>query len=159
MKVDQPQESVFRVNCLDNLDRSNVVQSLFARRMIAMQFRDLEWDEKVNTTFDDKFESIYKNIWADNADAMSMQVCLTHVLLDIFKIFCTCSKWHTVGFIEEKYISSFDVKYECNLKKSENFIILYSRLKIGVVWWLLPEVFFEVENYNTIGNTAHKKIG
>jgi phosphatidylinositol 4-phosphatase len=67
------QKGVFRTNCMDNLDRTNVVQSIFARRAILMQLKrkDLLTGDNVLEIPQKKFEAIYKTIWANNANEMS----------------------------------------------------------------------------------------
>jgi hypothetical protein len=68
------QVGVIRTNCMDNLDRTNVVQSLFARRSLIMQLGHpalLENNNPLDTPWK-KFEKIYKSVWANNADAMSI---------------------------------------------------------------------------------------
>jgi phosphatidylinositol 4-phosphatase len=69
------QVGVIRTNCMDNLDRTNVVQSLFARRSLIMQLGHLSLLENssyiMNSPFK-TFEKIYKSVWANNADAISL---------------------------------------------------------------------------------------
>lgn len=67
------QKSIFRTNCMDNLDRTNVVQSIFARRSMLMQLgkRELLSGGDVLTTPFKKLEGIYKTIWVNNANEMS----------------------------------------------------------------------------------------
>jgi phosphatidylinositol 4-phosphatase len=69
------QAGVIRTNCMDNLDRTNVVQSLFARRSLIMQLGHLSLLENsayiMNSPFK-AFEKIYKSVWANNADAISL---------------------------------------------------------------------------------------
>lgn len=69
------QAGVIRTNCMDNLDRTNVVQSLFARRSLIMQLGHMALLENnsyiMNTPFK-SFEKIYKSVWANNADAISV---------------------------------------------------------------------------------------
>jgi len=68
------QIGVVRTNCMDNLDRTNVVQSLFARRSLMMQLgrNDVLADTShvLDTPFK-AFEKKYKSVWANNADAIS----------------------------------------------------------------------------------------
>jgi hypothetical protein len=67
------QTSVVRTNCMDCLDRTNVVQSMLARWTLDRMFADLGLlargahfaDE------DDAFELLFRNMWADNADVVS----------------------------------------------------------------------------------------
>jgi len=72
------QTGCFRVNCMDNLDRTNVVQSIIARQSLLLllskiSHRDLS--SSSSSVFDSGFESLetaFKNLWADNADAVSL---------------------------------------------------------------------------------------
>lgn len=64
------QKGVSRTNCIDNLDRTNVVQSFFAKHMLMKQFQSL------GINFNEEFKnmrSIFNNTWANNADALSNQ--------------------------------------------------------------------------------------
>ncbi|OBT62566.1 hypothetical protein VE03_07353 [Pseudogymnoascus sp. 23342-1-I1] len=66
------QTSIVRTNCMDCLDRTNVVQSMLARHTLNRMLRDLgvlPRDETFNS--DSAFESLFRNIWADNADVVS----------------------------------------------------------------------------------------
>ncbi|KIJ45625.1 hypothetical protein M422DRAFT_166497 [Sphaerobolus stellatus SS14] len=66
------QNGVFRTNCMDNLDRTNVVQSSLAKWTLTQQLRVvgiLRPDEEVDI-FDD-FMFKFRNIWADHADSIS----------------------------------------------------------------------------------------
>lgn len=68
------QTGVFRTNCMDNLDRTNVVQSLLARRSLVTQLGKLhilDLPDQVLETHYTAFEKIYKTVWANNADAIS----------------------------------------------------------------------------------------
>jgi phosphatidylinositol 4-phosphatase len=67
------QTSIMRTNCMDCLDRTNVVQSIFARHMLDRMFEDLGLLTR-GSSFrdeDDSFEHIFRNMWADNADVVS----------------------------------------------------------------------------------------
>jgi len=100
------QIGVIRINCMDNLDRTNVVQSLFARRSLITQLGNAkngndmngggginrkgassgilassmspaivltkhQQDEILSTPWK-SFEVIYKTIWTNNANALSL---------------------------------------------------------------------------------------
>ncbi|CAM1504507.1 Fc.00g020980.m01.CDS01 [Cosmosporella sp. VM-42] len=68
------QTSVMRTNCMDCLDRTNVVQSMFARHTLDRIFEDLGLMTR-GSSFrdeDEAFEDIFRNIWADNADVVSL---------------------------------------------------------------------------------------
>lgn len=70
--VELTQKSVVRTNCMDCLDRTNVVQSQLARWVLQKQLEtanvvdvDQPWEKDI------KFEFIFRSMWADNADAVS----------------------------------------------------------------------------------------
>eukprot|EP00947_MAST-08B_sp_MAST-8B-sp1_P002359 g2359.t1 len=69
------QQAVFRTNCMDNLDRTNVVQSLFARRSLLEQLGvRADSEELAGSLLESRYadlEVVFKNTWANNADAMS----------------------------------------------------------------------------------------
>ncbi|KAI1334102.1 putative SAC1 protein [Xylariaceae sp. FL0016] len=67
------QTSVVRTNCMDSLDRTNVVQSMLARWTLDRMFVDLGLLQRGETFagVDPAFEFLFRNIWADNADTVS----------------------------------------------------------------------------------------
>ncbi|CAG5096560.1 Oidioi.mRNA.OKI2018_I69.XSR.g14676.t1.cds [Oikopleura dioica] len=77
----QRQTGVFRVNCIDCLDRTNVVQSMLAKVILEEQLLKLGVFKQGNllSSFPE-FESTYRNVWADNADACSTQYSGTGAL-------------------------------------------------------------------------------
>ncbi|KTF81439.1 hypothetical protein cypCar_00030889, partial [Cyprinus carpio] len=80
-KVMSEQSGTFRSNCMDCLDRTNVIQSLLARRSLQSQLQRmgvLHVGQKIEEQAD--FEKIYKNAWADNANACAKQYAGTGAL-------------------------------------------------------------------------------
>uniref|UniRef100_A0A6I8QAI2 Phosphatidylinositol-3-phosphatase SAC1 n=1 Tax=Xenopus tropicalis TaxID=8364 RepID=A0A6I8QAI2_XENTR len=80
-KVVSQQEGIFRSNCMDCLDRTNVVQSLLARRSLQFQLQRLgvlHVGQRIEEQI--QFEKIYKNAWADNANACAKQYAGTGAL-------------------------------------------------------------------------------
>lgn len=69
------QSGVFRVNCIDCLDRTNVVQTEIAKRVLEQQLEELGLDED-----SDIVSSAYYHMWADNGDAISRQYSNTNAL-------------------------------------------------------------------------------
>lgn len=81
----QPRQcGVFRVNCVDCLDRTNVVQSMLARVVLDMQLHAVfsEPQEEIlsggsldlqNLSLFADSEDRFKHLWGDNADAISKQ--------------------------------------------------------------------------------------
>ncbi|CAO3628830.1 unnamed protein product [Cunninghamella blakesleeana] len=67
------QTGVFRTNCMDCLDRTNVVQSSFARSVLNLQlmrFGISEYPDK-GIKYYENFERIFNNAWANNGDMIS----------------------------------------------------------------------------------------
>jgi hypothetical protein len=77
----QRQNGVFRVNCIDCLDRTNVVHSMLARVVLESQLVKLGlFTPDQNIKQYQQFNDLYQNIWADNADACSTQYAGTGAL-------------------------------------------------------------------------------
>jgi hypothetical protein len=72
LEVRNRQTSVVRTNCMDCLDRTNVVQSMMARWTLNRQLADLGILSRGETfTSDPAFEFLFRKVWADNADVVS----------------------------------------------------------------------------------------
>lgn len=73
------QKGIFRVNCIDCLDRTNVVQSAFARHVMNMQ---LEAVGLLGPAPNGKsgVEVIFNDVWANNGDAISRAYAGTSAL-------------------------------------------------------------------------------
>lgn len=66
------QSAVVRTNCMDCLDRTNVVQSMLGRWTLTRQLLDVGVLQPGETSSDDaEFENLFRNMWADNADVVS----------------------------------------------------------------------------------------
>lgn len=66
------QTAVVRTNCMDCLDRTNVVQSMLGRWALTRQLQSLGALGKGERVSDDNtFETLFRNVWADNADVVS----------------------------------------------------------------------------------------
>ncbi|KAK9446669.1 SacI homology domain-containing protein [Limtongia smithiae] len=70
--VKKSQTAVVRTNCMDCLDRTNVVQSMLAGWTLQKQLEDARvlvqgehWEDNA------EFMNIFRNVWADNADFIS----------------------------------------------------------------------------------------
>lgn len=76
------QTGVFRTNCMDCLDRTNVVQSMLAHRSLESQLRRMSMlaaTEQLDIIHP-SIEREFKNMWADNADLCSIQYAGTGAL-------------------------------------------------------------------------------
>ncbi|KAF9924153.1 hypothetical protein FBU30_005821 [Linnemannia zychae] len=72
LRVYQKQTSVVRTNCMDCLDRTNVVQSVISRWVLNRQLNSvgvLTSGEQFDSS--EEFEALFRNVWADNADVVS----------------------------------------------------------------------------------------
>jgi phosphatidylinositol 4-phosphatase len=68
----QKQQSVVRTNCMDCLDRTNVVQSTLAKCVVEHQLREVGIFGKGETLENHPdFWFIFRNVWADHADVIS----------------------------------------------------------------------------------------
>ncbi|WVO16924.1 hypothetical protein L204_104610 [Cryptococcus depauperatus] len=65
------QQGAFRTNCIDCLDRTNVVQSAIARRVLTTMLMQLGLG--IN---DSAVESVFNDVWANNGDMISL--CYAH---------------------------------------------------------------------------------
>lgn len=80
-KIIEKQKGVIRSNCIDSLDRTNVVQSMIAKKVLESQLQRSRFIRQGASLEDypDIFH-IFKNTWADNADALSVQYAGTPAL-------------------------------------------------------------------------------
>ncbi|CAM9420433.1 unnamed protein product [Chrysoparadoxa australica] len=65
------QRGVVRTNCLDGLDRTNAVQSLFARRSLLLQMGMPPSEDVLSSPYPE-FERAFRGCWGNNADALSL---------------------------------------------------------------------------------------
>lgn len=91
------QDGVFRTNCIDCLDRTNVVQSMLARRSlnrIMEKLGILRTGQRVEDQLG--FEMLFKQVWADNADIISIEYSGTGALKTDFTRTGKRTKWGVV---------------------------------------------------------------
>jgi len=89
--VTKLQKGTVRTNCMDNLDRTNVVQSLFARRSLLVQLEQQAalQGNVLESPFHD-FEKVFKDVWGNNADAISTYYSGTGALKVVVKDMLLC---------------------------------------------------------------------
>lgn len=98
------QDGVFRTNCIDCLDRTNVVQSLLAQRSLEQQLRRLGiLEPKERISNHPAFEALYKNVWADNGDMCSVQYAGTGALKTDYT---RTGKRTVIGMLKDGYNSA-----------------------------------------------------
>lgn len=76
-KLVSKQNGVLRTNCMDCLDRTNVVQSAVAKRALEAQLKDEGLDVSLQV---DQTQEWFNTLWADNGDAISKQYASTSAL-------------------------------------------------------------------------------
>lgn len=78
------QQGIFRTNCIDNLDRTNVIQGVFGRQFLHKILYRLSMTSIPNGNpfeeFEGLFEKSYKEIWCDNGDILSKAYSGTNAL-------------------------------------------------------------------------------
>ena len=84
LKIVARQNGVFRTNCIDNLDRTNVVQSVFARQFLHKILYRLKLSEMPHGNpfeeFVGSFENTFRICWGDNGDIISKAYSGTNAL-------------------------------------------------------------------------------
>lgn len=102
LKVVSIQKGVFRTNCIDNLDRTNVIQSVFGRQFLhKMLFRIELAEMPQGKPFEDflpGFESKFKLLWSENGDYLSKAYSGTNALK---RDFTRTGKRTIMGAIED----------------------------------------------------------
>mmetsp|Transcript_1777 Transcript_1777/g.2507 ORF Transcript_1777/g.2507 Transcript_1777/m.2507 type:complete len:588 (+) Transcript_1777:63-1826(+) len=80
------QNGVVRTNCMDNLDRTNVVKTKVGEAALIKQLRELGvLSDQQDLSSDNQFYfRVFKNAWADNGDAISIQYSGTGALKNDF---------------------------------------------------------------------------
>ncbi|KAI4249477.1 MAG: hypothetical protein LQ352_005623 [Teloschistes flavicans] len=72
LEVRSRQTAVVRTNCMDCLDRTNVIQTMLARWTLTRQLLDMGVLKPGESPDDDRaFRTLFQNVWADNADVVS----------------------------------------------------------------------------------------
>jgi hypothetical protein len=74
------QSGVFRVNCIDCLDRTNVVQSAFARHVLTHQLQAVAIIQDENDVSRQETDVVFNDVWANNGDAISRAYAGTSAL-------------------------------------------------------------------------------
>jgi len=83
-QIQSLQDGVFRTNCIDCLDRTNVIQTVLARQALHKIFHKIGLEEaptgEVFENFLYDFEAKYKELWADNGDLLSIAYAGTNAM-------------------------------------------------------------------------------
>ncbi|CAM2722970.1 unnamed protein product [Rotaria socialis] len=74
------QISLFRINCVDCLDRTNVVQAAIAKTILEIMLKKLGLLDFDESGLRDYPRTIFQTMWADNGDAISRQYAGTDAM-------------------------------------------------------------------------------
>ncbi|CCM00021.1 uncharacterized protein FIBRA_02047 [Fibroporia radiculosa] len=74
------QKGVFRVNCIDCLDRTNVVESAFARHVLNRQLGAVALLDTSGAIQRTETDVVFNDVWANNGDAISREYAGTSAL-------------------------------------------------------------------------------
>ncbi|CAF1312108.1 unnamed protein product, partial [Didymodactylos carnosus] len=75
------QSSIFRINCVDCLDRTNVVQAAISKTIIEIMLRKIALcDVEIDRGLEEHTRTLFQTLWADNGDAISRQYAGTDAM-------------------------------------------------------------------------------
>ncbi|KAI8989706.1 SacI homology domain-containing protein [Trametes punicea] len=77
-RIMSKQKGVFRVNCIDGLDRTNVVESAFARHVLSRQLGAVALLNQDGRRTE--MDVVFNDVWANNGDAISRAYAGTSAL-------------------------------------------------------------------------------
>ena len=103
------QKGIFRTNCIDSLDRTNVVQSVIGRYFLFMILSDIGISNVKPSDYDvfkklqGSFESTFKFLWANHGDKLSLAYSGTGALKSDF---VRTGKRTLMGNLQDGYLSS-----------------------------------------------------
>ncbi len=86
------QKGIFRTNCIDCLDRTNIIQNVFGRINIHIVFQNLKISNSETDfsnpllPFEDNFENIFRTLWTENGNFLSKSYSGTNALKSDFTL-------------------------------------------------------------------------
>ncbi|KAG8034031.1 hypothetical protein G9C98_008512 [Cotesia typhae] len=133
------QQGVFRINCIDCLDRTNVVQTAIAKTVMEMQFSKLGLIPP-DGTLPSNIRQTFQSLWANNGDIISKQYAGTNALKGDYtrtgeRKFTglmkdgvnSANRYYQQHFLDETYQAAIDItlgsvqtsKYRFNVRKKQ----------------------------------------
>lgn len=138
-KITKKQDGVIRTNCMDCLDRTNVVQSVLARRALLEQLKDfgILSKEASHEDFGEVLIGIFRNVWADNADAISTQYSGTGALKTDFT---RTGKRTTLGSLQDGINSALRYYFGnfSDGRRQDSLDLLFGAYKIDPTDYVSP---------------------
>ncbi|GMF51695.1 unnamed protein product [[Candida] boidinii] len=104
------QKGIFRINCIDCLDRTNIISKFLSSKILERQLKDLNIlnirkdnsNDIISIMNTKKFNFNYSNLWADNGDSISNQYASTNALKGDFT---RTSKRKYSGILNDGYLT------------------------------------------------------
>lgn len=109
------QHGIFRTNCLDCLDRTNVTQTALAREMLSAQIRDSDGSNGI-VSDQTRLGVALNEMWADNGDALSKAYTGTGAMKSSY----TRKGKHTLAGMLDDGLKSVTRFYINTFKDSDN---------------------------------------
>ncbi|TQS35961.1 hypothetical protein Golomagni_03605 [Golovinomyces magnicellulatus] len=132
--LESRQVGVFRTNCMDCLDRTNVTQSAFARRVLELQLEK----EGIRLSLQaDQETEWFNSLWADNGDAISKQYTSTAALKGDFT---RTKKRELTGALKDVSLS---ISRFCSGNLSSIFNDYFSQTAIDYLLGNVTELIFK----------------
>jgi hypothetical protein len=161
LEVRNHQTSVVRTNCIDCLDRTNVVQSMLGRWALNRQLTDSGVLSRGETfTSDADFEFLFRKLWADNADVVSKSYSGTGALKTDFTrtgqrtkagafqdLRNSCARYVTNNFLDGPKQDAFDLFLGAYLPQHSSIGVVYADIRpllIQSIPYLMAFSFFFV---------------
>eukprot|EP01100_Stratorugosa_tubuloviscum_P008289 TRINITY_DN344_c2_g1_i1.p1 TRINITY_DN344_c2_g1~~TRINITY_DN344_c2_g1_i1.p1 ORF type:complete len:590 (+),score=188.30 TRINITY_DN344_c2_g1_i1:42-1772(+) len=132
-KIVKSQSGTFRVNCIDNLDRTNVIQSAIAREALAdicSKFEIIQSGIPIKDI--PQIETVYKDMWANNADVISFQYSGTGALKNDFT---RTGKRTIKGALADGYnsVTRYYINNFCDGKRQDAFDLFTGRHNTSIL--------------------------
>ncbi|XP_031280142.1 phosphoinositide phosphatase SAC6-like isoform X2 [Pistacia vera] len=126
------QLGVVRTNCIDCLDRTNVTQSMIARRMLEIQLRRIGiFGAEETITSHPNFDESYKILWANHGDDISIQYSGTPALKGDF---VRCGRRTMQGIVKDGWnaLSRYYLNNFCDGTKQDAIDLLQGHYIVSV---------------------------
>ena len=148
-EMKKTQSGTFRVNCLDCLDRTNLIQGFIIKQMID-HFLRTSLNSDVASLLDvGELDGLWNDLWADNGDALSMVYTGTGALRSSY----TRSGKRTLsGFMD-------DVKKTATRFYVNNFVDKDRQVSVDLVLGRLDGVSDPVRLFNPISKAIQEELG
>lgn len=178
INVQDKQKGILRSNCMDSLDRTGVVQSVIARNIMHKQLSELGLEETpkedILSAFEPfvkipLFENVFRNLWTDNADQLSLLYAGSKALKTDFtrtgKRTIMGSIWDGKNSLQRYYIGRFsDGYYQDSQELAAGTIspindeIKESSIFSPVFTFILTVFLRVLRKKDNIGNNSRNKI-